>query len=475
MKRMKRWLQLAGIMGIAGTVLLGSQQITLASESVTFTDVPSSHWAYPTVMWSKDQGITDGYPDGTFKPSKPVTESEFLVMLLRAYPEIQLGEKGLDEAWHEPYYRLARELKWPIYGIPSDVITRGRAAQLMVEILGQSLAKVEAAQILLDKGIAQGKKGAGVDGFAVNDALTRAEAQTFLYKLKQQLPKVTDPEMVIPDIELQGVRIGDTEAKVVATLGEPDRKDTLNDKMKWYIYKGYYKNYMQIGIMDQKVVALFSVGTGWRFNGTDEISLADLKVRAEGLWGEELESDNVLLYTPRGVVIKLFTDAHEAGRLDGLFVTSNYAFDNIYEMEVTEDTYRSYELEILDLTNVFRVSKGLGTLTWNDQAADAARLHSADMAARNYFEHNNLEGKTPGDRMAAQGLISFKAWGENIAAGHTNAIDAHYGWVNSLGHRINLLREQFAWLGVGVKRAEKNNEYGIYYTQNFYTPLYMNK
>ncbi|MNJ55253.1 Cysteine-rich secretory protein family protein [compost metagenome] len=140
-------------------------------------------------------------------------------------------------------------------------------------------------------------------------------------------------------------------------------------------------------------------------------------------------------------------------------------------MKITEDTYRSYELEILDLTNVFRVSKGVSTLTWNDQAAVAARLHSADMAAQNYFEHNNLEGKTPGDRMAAQGLISFKAWGENIAAGHTNAIDAHYGWINSLGHRVNLLRGEYTWLGVGVKRAEENSKYGIYYTQNFYTPL----
>lgn len=467
---MKRWLQLAGMMCVAGTILLGSQQSALASESLTFTDVPDSHWAYSTVMWAKNQGITDGYPDGTFKPSKPVTESEFLVMLFRAYPEIQLDSKQTNEAWHEPYYRLAREWDWPVYGIPSEVINRGRAAQLMVEMLGQSLTKTEAAQILLDKGIAQGKKGSGVDGFAINDALTRAEAQTFLYQLKQQLPKVTDPHMVIPDIELQGVRMGDSEAKVIATLGEPDRKDTLNADMQWYIYKGNYKNYIQVGIMDQKVTALFSNGTGWRFDGKDEIGLTDLKTRAEELWGKSEVVNDTVFYMPRSIQIKLYTDSYEEGRIDGLFITSKTEFDLAHYMDITEDTLKSYELEILDLTNVFRVSKGLQPLLWNEQAAASARLHSADMAARDFFDHTNPEGKTPGDRMAAQGLIFFKAWGENIAAGHSNAIDAHYGWVNSAGHRKAMLNAKYTWLGVGVKTAIDQSKYGTYYTQNFFTP-----
>ncbi|MNI91899.1 Cysteine-rich secretory protein family protein [compost metagenome] len=54
-------------------------------------------------------------------------------------------------------------------------------------------------------------------------------------------------------------------------------------------------------------------------------------------------------------------------------------------MDVTEDTLKSYELEVLDLTNTFRVSKGLQALTWNDQAAEAARLHSEDMAKRSFL------------------------------------------------------------------------------------------
>ncbi|MNZ44618.1 Cysteine-rich secretory protein family protein [compost metagenome] len=470
MKKISGWLRLSGALGIAGAVLLGSNQA--AAELLAFKDLPATHWAYDTVMWSKSNGISDGYPDGTFRPSNAVTESEFLVMLLRAYPEIQLEDKQEGEAWYAPYYRYAEEMYWTVYNEPSKPITRGQAAELMIGVTNELLTETESIQWLLDKGIAQGKTGPGVDGFARQDVLSRAEAQTFLYRLKQHVPKVTSPDLIQPEIELQGISIGDSESQVISLMGEPDRKDQLNSKMEWYIYNRDYSKYAQVGIMDKKVIALFSNGTGWNFGDTSyDKGLADLKSQADALWGDnKLVDDNVVYYLPRGLQIKLFTDAHEDGRVDGVYVTSNNSFDYVFEMEITEDTLKSYELEILDLTNTFRVSKGLQALTWNDQAAEAARLHSADMAKRSFFDHTNPDGKSPGDRMAAQGLISYQTWGENIAAGYTNAIDAHYGWVNSLGNRKNLLNSNFTWLGVGVKALMDDSEFGIYYTQNFYTP-----
>ncbi|MNO14992.1 S-layer protein precursor [compost metagenome] len=471
MKKMSRWLQLAGVISITGAVVLGAHQAAGAEPSA-FKDVPATHWAYETVMWSKSNGISDGYPDGTFQPSKAVTESEFLVMLLRAYPEFQLEEKKAGEAWYAPYYKLAEELYWTVSGEPSKPITRGQAAELMVSVTDQLLTETESIQWLLDKGIAQGKNGPGVDGFARKDALSRAEAQTFLYRLKQQVAKVTSPDLIEPEIELQGISIGDSESQVIRQLGEPNRKDRLNSKMEWYIYNRDYSKYVQVGIMDKKVVALFSNGTGWSFGGVSyDKGLSDLKAWADGLWGDNKQvDDHVVYYLPRGLQIKLFTDAHEDGRVDGVFVTSDNNFDYIFGMDVIEDTLKSYELEVLDLTNTFRVSKGLQALTWNDQAAEAARLHSEDMAKRSFFDHTNPDGKSPGDRMAAQGLTSYRTWGENIAAGYTDAIDAHYGWVNSAGHRKNLLNSNYTWLGVGVKAAMNESEFGIYYTQNFYTP-----
>ncbi|GIP58957.1 CAP domain-containing protein [Paenibacillus woosongensis] len=474
-----RWLKIAGVAGIAAAVWIGVPKGIGAAPSM-FADVPSSHWAYEKIMWSKDQGIASGYPDGTFKPSKSVTEAEFLVMLLRTYPELQIEAAKAGEVWHAPYYRLAKELNLQVKQQPNESITRGHAAQLMTGMMGTTFTVTEAVQFMLDEGFAEGKNGSGVEGFAPNDTLTRAEAQTFFFRLKQgervedasakEDENVIQQEALAPSaIELQGVQIGDSEADVIAALGQPNRKDKISSDMTWYIYNRDLKKYAQVGIMNQEVVALFSNGAGWRFGGEGKgTGLADLRSRADKLWGESVGSSyNVVYYQMDDIEITLFTDDQENGRVDGIFVTNNSNFDDVYSINVTEDTLKAYELQVFDLTNTFRVSKGLKPLTWNEKAAVAARLHSEDMGVRDFFAHTNPDGKSPGDRMAAQGLTKFKATGENIAGGHINAIDAHYSWLNSPGHRNNMLTSGYTTLGVGVKFI---NEVP-YYTQNFYTPL----
>jgi uncharacterized protein YkwD len=89
-----------------------------------------------------------------------------------------------------------------------------------------------------------------------------------------------------------------------------------------------------------------------------------------------------------------------------------------------------------------------------------------DMAQRNYFSHYSPEGISPFDRMRAEG-ISYRSSGENIIAGYSSSISAHEGWVNSAGHRSNILGS-YIHLGVGFY---KGGSYGYYYTQNFYTPF----
>lgn len=479
-----RWLKTIGIVGMTAAILIGVPGNTSAASS--FTDVPRSHWAYDKIMWSKDQGITSGYPDGSFKPSKSISEAEFLVMLLRTYPELQAGDTKADQIWYAPYYKMAEELNLQVKQQPHESITRGHAAQLMTGMMGKTLTVTEAVHFMLDEGFAEGKNGSGVEGFAPKDTLTRAEAQTFFYRLQQggriedapakeeenvvtgQEDKTQQEAQTPSDIELLGVQIGDSEANVIAALGQPNRKDKISSDMTWYIYNRDLKNYAQIGMMNQEVVAIFSNGTGWRFGVEDKgKGLADLKSRADKLWGESVSSFyNVVNYKMDDIEITLFTDDHENGRVDGVFVTNNSNFNVVYNINVTEDTLKAYELQVFDLTNTFRVSKGLKPLTWNEKAAVAARLHSEDMGVRDFFAHRNPDGKSVGDRMAAQGLTKSKATGENIAAGHTSAIDAHYGWLNSLGHRNNMLTSGYTTLGVGVKFINDVP----YYTQNFYTP-----
>ncbi|NLX06097.1 MAG: CAP domain-containing protein [Phycisphaerae bacterium] len=123
--------------------------------------------------------------------------------------------------------------------------------------------------------------------------------------------------------------------------------------------------------------------------------------------------------------------------------------------------------EVLELTNDERVEAGLAPLTWNATLAEAAAAHGEDMIERNYFDHESPEGENVADRVTARGYV-YMLVGENIAAGQDSPEEVVDAWMNSEGHRANILRPEFIELGVGVKR----NYAGRYYwVQVFGTPM----
>jgi len=120
------------------------------------------------------------------------------------------------------------------------------------------------------------------------------------------------------------------------------------------------------------------------------------------------------------------------------------------------------EAEVLAIVNTERSKAGCGALRWNDTLALAARKHSADMAANNYFDHTSQDGRSPFDRMKAEGYT--KGGGENIAAGQSTPESVMKSWMESPGHKANILNCKFGELGVGMA---KGGSYRIYWTQAF--------
>jgi uncharacterized protein YkwD len=125
----------------------------------------------------------------------------------------------------------------------------------------------------------------------------------------------------------------------------------------------------------------------------------------------------------------------------------------------------SDERTVWTLTNQERAENGLSGLSFNGDLVASARAHSADMAAQDYFNHTALDGSSPGDRIAATGYEA-SSWGENIAAGYTTAQAVVDGWMNSAGHRANILNSNFCDIGVGYA-YEGDSTYRHYWTQNF--------
>lgn len=139
--------------------------------------------------------------------------------------------------------------------------------------------------------------------------------------------------------------------------------------------------------------------------------------------------------------------------------------------DITSD---EVEAEIHERINEIRTERGLSELNHDDEIAAIARTHSQDMNEREYFSHTNPEGEGPGDRFGDLYPRECRAVGENIAYIETGfggydsaeAIAERIveGWMNSEGHRENILRENWDSEGIGVYIGDDGR---IDATQNF--------
>ncbi|WP_455541844.1 CAP domain-containing protein [Intestinibacter sp.] len=121
------------------------------------------------------------------------------------------------------------------------------------------------------------------------------------------------------------------------------------------------------------------------------------------------------------------------------------------------------QVEVLNLVNKERVAKGLKPLTLNKELSKVATIKSKDMIDNNYFDHTSPTYGSPFDMMKAFN-ISYKTAGENIAMGQKTPSEVMNAWMNSSGHRANILNANFTELGVGIYKDAKGS---IYWTQMF--------
>ncbi|MFE9612535.1 CAP domain-containing protein [Streptomyces sp. NPDC006012] len=119
------------------------------------------------------------------------------------------------------------------------------------------------------------------------------------------------------------------------------------------------------------------------------------------------------------------------------------------------------EAQVLKLVNEERAKAGCGALTASGPLTRLAEAFSADMAARDFFDHTDPDGRTPWDRASAAGVSGLG--GENIARGQADAAAVMEAWMNSPGHRANILNCDFTTLGVGVHFGSG----GPWWTQDF--------
>ncbi len=128
------------------------------------------------------------------------------------------------------------------------------------------------------------------------------------------------------------------------------------------------------------------------------------------------------------------------------------------------------EGNIISLTNQSRESYGLGDLKYSPVLDKAAQAKADDMLAKGYFSHTTPDGHTPWDFITGAGYTYLMA-GENLAVNFTEAENVESAWMNSPGHKANIVNKNFEEIGIGIAQGQYQDHTAIFVVQMFGTPV----
>jgi uncharacterized protein YkwD len=326
----------------------------------------------------------------------------------------------------------------------------------------------------------------------IYDYLPIFQSEEANFSLEQQQERVEQKVNQAIEGETIFQFMGKSQEEIIGILGEPERIDPSAYDYEWWIYKNGVSSYMQIGILDSRVVTVYATGEEVNVNPfrigeqrdevTKEVSI-DSEVQLDYNSGDyrfelsdEDQQKNPLVRYDQVFVQLYFDDFLNTLSSIRIMDKETLLKQRPYELsyrgplvqpkpldhqqwhEVEEGT----EKQILDITNVIRARHELKPLLWNEKVANVAYKHSKDMSVHQYFSHVSPTEGDLGKRLK-DGSVLFTMAGENIAAQYQDGPAAVEGWLNSEGHRKALLNKDFTYLGVGV--------YQKHYTQNFIRTL----
>lgn len=148
-------------------------------------------------------------------------------------------------------------------------------------------------------------------------------------------------------------------------------------------------------------------------------------------------------------------------------LNAQFGFRNMSE---TTESALSLERRVFVLVNREREASGVRPLMWIEKAANVARFHSNSMANSNFLGHRDMAGDRVADRANRFGLSNWDQIGENVVwiSGYEDpAVRAVYRWMQSSGHRQNLMDRRYSETGLGVS-VGRDGKY--YFTQVFVSP-----
>lgn len=308
------------------------------------------------------------------------------------------------------------------------------------------------------------------------------DTERLLYEIKTELADEAGPTNDASNVLYEGnrsVSVGMSYDSVLSAFGDPTDIQISEYGFEWNIFHDNYKNYIQIGVSNGRVVGIYTNSPRFSFRnirvGTDaaDVNLTfenpiDCIVKGSTKYimdGLNEGKTNMELFCTDNLYVTFFYDTFKNNSVTAVNIieyNTEQSYDRLYA-EQSSSLKESFERQNFYVTNALRVREGLAPLSFHQNIAEAALLHSREMAEHHYFSHTDLSGGTVSDRAHNNG-VKFKVVGENIATGAQNTLYMHELLMNSEGHRKNLLADYTA-IGIGVAFSQEDIPY---LTQNFF-------
>ena len=435
---MKKWL----------TTIACASMLLVPTTGYAFSDVTKGMYYEKPIEWATEQKIISGYDDNTFKPKADVTFDQFIKMYTNSFSFEKNGATS-----YEDFYNVLSNYNINFWK-KSKYINRGDVAVLFayaagalhVDLSSNLLSSYyeEAAQYMLDTKLSTGQhKGkTAAEIFGVHNRLTRGQAVTFLHRAH---------EMDLLDLD-QNIQYM-YEAPIFTEQERVLKSYNMSDKVTYHVlsHENAVSNYeLQITINNRVVGGYYAVPNttflGYNIGSTKQ---------------ENIISPLYYMITPH--IDAFNNDEVRAISYQHISYKNNDDINNAMDVTTFENADMVAQL-YTDLINEFRTKHNRAALKIHPVLTKAAQLHSMDMATQDYFSHISLEGLSPSQRVKKlDSSLNENATGENIAASYRTIFEAHTGWINSVGHRNNMLRIEYNHVGFGTGYDE-NSTYTHYYT-----------
>ena len=394
----------------------GSEEAYSRVWTVPFTDVPS--WGLPYIGYAVHNNLIFGVSPTHFGANDVATSYQFVTLVLRA-----LGYSSSEHFdWQAPWILSDQKgITNGRFNAATRTFTRGDIAEISLSALEATFANssITLAESLINAGVftVEQAQFAGVP-FIIRDGLVVAPTPT--------------PTPVASPVPSPSPMPGASPAPSPSPLPSP----------------------VPTSVSVSPASATINVGATQTITATVMPANA---INRTVTWTSS--NTNVATVSSTGVVTggAAGTAIITATTSNGLTATST-----ITVAAVAIDA-AGFERRVFELTNEQRRNHGLPDLIWDDRLAQAARVHSIDMATNNLMAHIGSDGSTVGTRLQRVGVTNWSSWAENVAS-HATPEAVIQAWMNSPGHRANILSSN-THLGVGFDNTSGRTRF----TQKFVT------